>query len=61
MIDPMMYRLLIGSQMYLKNTILDICFALNTLSQFMSDPAQIHWVSAKHVLRYLHGTVGYGL
>ena len=27
----------------------------------MSDPRQIHWVFAKHVLRYLHGTVGYGL
>ena len=27
----------------------------------MSDPRQIHWVSAKHVLRYLRGTVGYGL
>ena len=61
MIDPTMYRQLIESLIYLKNTILDICFALNTLSQFMSDPTQIHWVSAKHVLRYLHGTVGYGL
>jgi hypothetical protein len=27
----------------------------------MSQPRQIHWVVAKHVLRYLRGTVGYGL
>ena len=27
----------------------------------MSDLRHIQWVSAKHVLRYLHGTVGYGL
>ena len=27
----------------------------------MSEPRQIDWVVAKHVLRYLPGTVGYGL
>ena len=27
----------------------------------MCEPRQIHWVAAKHVLRYLHGTIGYGL
>ena len=57
MIDPTMYHQLIGSMMYLTNTRPDICFAVKTLIQFMSDPRQIHWVSAKHVLRYLRGTV----
>ena len=61
LIDPTMYRQLIGSLMYQKNTIPEICFVVNTLSQFMSDPRQIHLVTAKHVLRYLRGTVGYGL
>ena len=27
----------------------------------MSQSRQIHWVIVKHVLRYLRGTVGYGL
>jgi hypothetical protein len=47
--------------MYLVNTRQDICYAVSALSQFMSQPRQIHWVVAKHVLRYLRGTVGYGL
>jgi hypothetical protein len=47
--------------MYLVNTRPDICYAVSALSQFMSQPRQIHWVAAKHVLRYLRGTVGYGL
>jgi hypothetical protein len=47
--------------MYLVNTRPDIFFAVNTLSQFMVEPRHYHWVAAKHVLRYLHGTVGYGL
>ena len=61
LIDPTMYRQLIGSLMYLTNNRPDICFVVNTFSQFMCDLRQIHWVTAKHVLRYLHGTMGYGL
>jgi hypothetical protein len=35
LVDPTMYRHLIGPLMYLVNTIPNICFAVNTLSQFM--------------------------
>jgi hypothetical protein len=27
----------------------------------MVEPREVHWVAAKHVLKYLQGTVGYGL
>jgi hypothetical protein len=47
--------------MYLVNSRLDICYAVNVLSQFMSQPKQTHWIATKHVLRYLQGTIGYGL
>jgi hypothetical protein len=61
LVDSTLYRQLIGSLMYLVNTRPDICFAVNTLSQFMVEPRRVHWVAAKHVLRYLCGTVDYGL
>jgi hypothetical protein len=62
LVDPSMYRQLIGSLMYLVNTRPDIFFAVNTLSQFMVEPRHVHWIATKHVLRYLHGTiVSYGL
>jgi hypothetical protein len=61
LVDPTMYRQLIGSLMYLVNTRLDICFVVNTLSQYMVEPRHVHLVATKHVLRYLHGMVGYGL
>ena len=54
LIDPNMYRQLIGSLMYLTNTKPDICFAVNALSQFMCEPRQIHWTAAKHVLLTWH-------
>ena len=44
--------------MYLTNTRPDICFAL---SQYMVNPIHIHIVGAKHVMRYLKGTLDYGL
>jgi len=61
LVDPTMYRELIGSLMYLVNTRPDIFFAVNTLSQFMVEPRHYHWVAAKHVLRQLYGIIGYGL
>ena len=59
--DPTVYRQVIGSLMYLVNTRPDICFAVNTLSQYMVAPRQVIWTATKHVLRYLKGTIGYGL
>src|SRR5882757_6758809 len=52
---------MIGSLMYLTNMRPDICFAVNTLSQFLKDPRHVHLIAAKHILRYLRGTVDYGL
>jgi hypothetical protein len=61
LVDATTYRQLIGSLMYLVNTRPDICFAVNTLSQYMVEPRSVHMVGAKHVLRYVVGTVDYGL
>ena len=57
-IDAMMYRQMIGSLMYLTNTRPDICFAV---SQYLIDPRSVHLIAAKHILRYLKGTIDYGL
>ena len=61
MVDAMMYHHMIGSLMYLMNTRLDIFFAMNTLSQFVTDPRNVHLIATNHILRYLRGTVDYGL
>ena len=51
-VDPTLYRQLIGSLMYLVNTKVDICYTVNTLSQFMVESKRAHWAAAKHILRY---------
>ena len=61
MVDATMYHQMIGSLMYLTNMRPDICFAVNTLSQFLTDPRHLHLIDAKHILRYLRGIIDYGL
>ena len=60
-VDATMYRQMIGSLIYPMNMRLDIFFAMNTLSQFLTNPRHVHLISAKNILRYLKGTVDYGL
>jgi hypothetical protein len=39
LVDPTLYMQLIGSLMYLVNIGSDMCFVVNTLSQFMVEPS----------------------
>ena len=48
-VDATLYRQMIGSLMYLTNTRPDICFAMNTLSQYMVEPRHVHLIAVKHV------------
>ena len=43
-VDATLYKQIIGSLMYLTNTRPDICFAINTLSQYMVNPKHIHLI-----------------
>jgi hypothetical protein len=61
LIDATLYRQIIGSLMYLTNTRPDICFVVNTVSQFLVEPRRVHLVTEKHMMRYLKGTMDYGL
>ena len=47
-VDATMYCQMIGSLMYLMNMRPDICFVVNTLSQFLIDPRHVHLITAKH-------------
>ena len=57
LVDMIHYRQIIGSLMYLTN----ICFTVNTLSQYLVQPRRVHIVNAKHVMRYLKGTIDFVL
>jgi hypothetical protein len=60
-VDVTLYRQMIRSLMYLKNTSPYICFAVNTLNQYMVESRHVHLFAQKHVMGYLNGTIDYGL
>ena len=55
------FRSLIGSLRYLMNTRPDLTYSVSYLSRFMDKPSSEHLSAAKRILRYLKGTVNYGL
>ena len=61
LVDVTQYRQIIGSLMYLTNTRPDICFVVNTLSQYLVQPRHVHLIAAKHVMRYLKATINFGI
>ena len=52
---------MIASLMYLVNTRPGIFYVVNVLSQSMCEPKEIQLVVIKHIMRYLQGTLTFGL
>jgi hypothetical protein len=59
--DVHAYRSLVGALRYLTFTRPDLSFAVHQVCQFMHAPTDIHLTAAKHILRYVRGTIDHGL
>ncbi|PKU84334.1 putative mitochondrial protein [Dendrobium catenatum] len=59
--DASTYRSITGALQYLTITRPDISHAVNILSQHMHNPEQIHRYLLKRLLRYIKGTISFGL
>ncbi|KAI5336302.1 hypothetical protein L3X38_015569 [Prunus dulcis] len=59
--SPTSYRELVGCLQYLTITRPDLAFAVNTVAQYMSAPRTSHMIAVKRILRYIKGTLDFGL
>jgi hypothetical protein len=60
-IDEGYFRSIIGCLMYLTTTRPGILFVVSLLSRFMHGASELHLRAAKRILRYVRGTVSYGV
>ncbi|XP_042955114.1 uncharacterized mitochondrial protein AtMg00810-like [Carya illinoinensis] len=59
--DVTLFRSIVGALQYLSLTRPDISFSVNKVCQFMYSPKLPHWSAVKRILRYLKGTINYGV
>jgi hypothetical protein len=60
-VDATLYRRIIGSLRYLIHTWPDLTYAVGYVSRFLERPTEEHLQTVKKILRYIAGTLQYGL
>lgn len=60
-VDQTMYRSMIGSLLYLTASRPDIAFSVGVCARFQADPKESHLTAVKRIIRYIIGTVNFGL
>jgi hypothetical protein len=58
-VDSTMYKILVGSLLYLTTTRHDIMYVAIFVSRFMESPKDSHWNMVKRILRYVAGTLNF--
>ena len=59
--DVTMYRQLVGSLTYLTLTRPDISYVVGVVSRYMSNPKKPHLDAVRRILRYVKGTINFGI
>ena len=60
-VDATLYCQLVGSLLYLTHTRPDLSFVVGLVARYMQTPHESHWKAAKRILRYVRGTVQFGI
>ena len=60
-VDATLYRQLVGKLLYLTHTRPDLSFDVGLVARFMQTPRESHWKAAKRILRYVRGTIQFGI
>lgn len=60
-VDVTHFKSIVGGLRYLVHTRPDIAFSVGIISRFMETPTSVHLNAAKRIMRYVKGTLDYGL
>jgi len=59
--DPMLYRSLVGSLLFITYTRPNICYAVSSVSRCMQEPETAHFQITNKILHYLSETINHGI
>ena len=59
--DVTLYRQLVGGFIYLTLTRPDISYVVGVVSRYMSNPKKPHLDAVRRILRYVKGTINFGV
>ncbi|XP_019438963.1 PREDICTED: uncharacterized protein LOC109344664 [Lupinus angustifolius] len=60
-IDPTLYRHIVGCLRFICHSRPEITYDAGVISRHMANPKQSHIIAAKRIMRYLKGTMNYGI
>ena len=60
-VDSTLYKQMMGSLMYLTVTCPDLMFIISLISRYMERPTESYLLAAKRALRYVKGTISFGI
>ena len=60
-VDKTFFMQMVGCLMYLTSNRPNLVFVVGLLSRYMENPTQLHLQLAKRVLRYIQGTIEFGI
>lgn len=61
LVDPTHFRRIVGSLRFLCSTRPDIAHSVRLISRFMEKPRTPHLLAAKRIVRYVKGTIDFGI
>ncbi|XP_019462910.1 PREDICTED: uncharacterized protein LOC109361829 [Lupinus angustifolius] len=61
LVYPTLYREMIGSLRYICNTRPDLAYSVKLVSRYMENPKHSHMLVVKRILRYLKGSMDFGV
>jgi hypothetical protein len=60
-VENTLYRQLVGILLYLTYTRPDLSYEIGVVSRYMQETHELHWKATKCILRYIQGTISYGI
>jgi hypothetical protein len=60
-VDQSLYQSMIGCLLYLTASWPDISFSVGVCARFQANPKESHLIVFKRILRYVNGTVNFGI